>query len=373
MITVKPFTLEVLSTHKGFFLLDKLTKHATEVDVWVQTPTGNESVDFVDVFNMNDGSLLAAWKHPFEKLPLHNLQVFCGGEVQVLNLYTVERIIEIYDRPTNAEFGTFIFCPSKPIPGGDWRCDKSMYGPQSFPNETVGRIIDSIGEIVFYEPFLNVNSVGHIIYLESSVKSELAVEKLNNSIVPVTGRTLQECLRLVYEWSVLAKEPFNSIEEAPIAASKFIKFLGFTEKEINTIESLTPMQVSKFISGSETARIRDMDIHELSEEVRDIVFSKMGASTLSFIVSLNPDTFNINEIVEEELKQLEKGVDRFNKFYAIPDGWTFDTPEKYIEHCELYFNPTIGPYVHNQIRLFKNKTLVLKNIQTGNNGFTGIN
>lgn len=365
MITVKPFTLEVLSTHKGFFLLDKLPKHATEVDVWVQTPTGNKSVDFVDVFKMNDGSLLAAWKHPFEKLPLHNLQVFCAGEVQVLNLYTIERIIEIYDRPANAEFGTFVFCPSKPIPGGDWRCDKSMYGPQRFPNETVGRIIDSIGEIVFYEPFLNVNSVGHIIYLESSVKSELAIEKLNNSVVPVTGRTLQECLRLVYEWSVLAKDPFSSTEEAPLLALKFVESLGFTQTELNTIENLTPMQVSKFVSGSETARLRDMDILPLSEDVKDIVFSRMASNTLSFIVSLNPDIYNINEIIEEEMKQLDLGIERFNEFYAIPEGWGFDNPDRYVEHCELYFNPTIGAYVRNQVRLFNNKTELLKQTLNG--------
>lgn len=365
MITVKPFTLEVLSTHKGFFLLDKLPKHATEVDVWVQTPTGNESVDFVDVFKMNDGSLLAAWKHPFEKLPLHNLQVFCAGEVQVLNLYTVERIIEIYDRPTNAEFGTFVFCPSKLIPDGDWRCDKGIYGPRPFPKETMGNAIDEVGQIVFYEPFLNVNSVGHIIYLESSVKSELAIEKLNNSVVPVTGRTLQECLRLVYEWSVLAKDPFNSDEEAATCALKFVESLGFTQTELNTIENLTPMQVSKFVNGSETARLRDMDILPLSKEVKDIVFSRMAASTLSFIVSLNPAIYDISEIIEEEMKQLDLGIERFNEFYAIPEGWSFDNPDRYVEHCELYFNPTIGAYVRNQVRLFNNKTELLKQTLNG--------
>jgi hypothetical protein len=220
---------------------------------------------------------------------------------------------------------------------------------------------------VFYEPFLNVNSVGHIIYLESDKQSRtaLAVEKLNNSVVPVTGRTLQECLRLVYEWSVLAKDPFNSEQEAATCALRFVESLGFTQTELETVENLTPMQVSKFINGSETARLRDMDILPLSKDVTDIVFNRMASNTLSFIVSLNPGIFDLKEIVEEELAQLDQGIKRFNEFYAIPEGWNFDTPDKYVEHCELYFNPTIGPYVRNQIRLFTNKTELLKQTHSG--------
>ena len=363
MITVKQFNLEVLSTHKGFFLLDQLPKHATEVDVWVQTPAGNESVDFIDVFSMLDGSLLAAWEHPFMKLPLHNLQVFCDGKVQVLNLYTIERILEIYDRPTNAEFGTFAFCPSKLIPDGDWRCDKGIYGPRPFPKEMMGKAIDEVGQIVFYEPFLNVNSVGHIIYLESN-KTELAAERLNNSVVPVVGRTLQECLRLVYEWSVLAKDPFNSDEEAATCALKFVESLGFTQTELDTIEKLTPMQVSKFISGSDTARLRDMDILPLSKEVTNIVFSRMAASTLSFIVSLNPAIYDISEIVKEELKQLEQGIERFRDYYKLPEDMELADNASVVDHCFIYF-PKQLDYVKTQLRGFANKTELLKQALNG--------
>jgi hypothetical protein len=366
MITVKQFNLEVLSTHKGFFLLDQLPKHATEVDVWVQTPAGNESVDFIDVFSMIDGSLLAAWVHPTQKLPLHNLQVFCDGKVQILNLYTVERILETYDRPTNAEFGVFTFCPSKLIPDGNWRCDKGIYGPVSFTEETISKAIDEVGQIVFYEPFLNVNSIGHIIYLESDKESKaaLAVERLNNSVVPVTGRTLQECLRLIYEWSVLAKEPFNSVDQASTLALKFVESLGFTQTELDTIEKLTPMQVSKFISGSDTARLRDMDILPLSEEVADIVFSRMASSTLSFIVSLNPEIFNLNEIVQEELIQLEQGIERFKEYYKLPEGMELADHASVVEHCFIYF-PKQLDYVKTQLRGFANKAELLKQAHSG--------
>lgn len=360
MITVKPFSIEVVSTHKGFFLLDKLPKNAREVDVWVQTPTGNESVDFVDVFSMNDGSLLAAWVHPTQKLPLHNLQVFCEGFVQVLNLFTMERVLDLYDRPTNAEFGTFIFCPSQVTPSGDWRCDQGIYGPHRFKDETVDRLITDVGQIVFYEPFLSVNSVGHIIYLESNMP-ELANEKLNNSVVPAVGRTLQECLRLIYEWSVLAKAPFESNDQAAVVASKFVESLGFTQTELDVIENLTPMQVSKFISGSETARVRDMDIPTLSDDVAEILFKRMAASTLSFIVSRNPELFDLVVLLEEERVQMGSGIARFRDYYQIPEDLDIMNHASILEHAFIYF-PKQYEYVQTQLRGFANKLELLDSI-----------
>jgi hypothetical protein len=363
MITVKPFNLEVLSTHKGFFLLDKLPKHATEVDVWVQTPTGNESVDFVDIFSMADGSLLAAWKHPFQRI--HNLQVFCEGIVQVLNLYIVERVIDVYDKPSDSEYGTFIFCSSLPIEGADWRCDQSMYGPRPFKGEQVSQVINSLDEIVFYESFLNVNGAGHIIYIETRTKTEFANEKLNNSVVPVTGRTLQECLRLVYEWSVLADEPFNSTDDAAVSASKFIKSLKLTQDEVHAIEALPQMQVSKFISGSETARLRDMEIPELSDDIADIVFRRIGASTLSFIVSKNPGIWDFDEIKNQETLQMELGIQRFREYYKLPDDMDIEDDKNVLEHAFIYFEKQHS-YVYTQLRNFRNKKKVLLSLTQGN-------
>lgn len=357
MITVKPFSLEVLSTHKGFFLLDQLPKNATEVDVWVKTPAGNESVDFVDVFSMADGSLLAAWKHPFQKL--HNLQVFCDGVTQILNVYIVERVIDVYDRPSDSEYGTFIFCPSVSIDGADWRCDQSMYGPRAFKGEKVSQIINSLDEIVFFESFLNVNGVGHVIYLETRTKTELANEKLNNSIVPVAGKTLQECLRLVYEWSILAKEPFNSQDEAAVAAFRFISELKFTDNELQTLEELTPMQVSKFLAGSETARLRDMEIPILSDDVANIAFRRMAASCLSFIVSLNPNIWDLEEILKVEIDELDKGLARFREYYKLPDDMEISDNPALIDHCFIYFPKQLS-YVHTQLRGFKNKKMIIQ-------------
>lgn len=358
MITTQPFTIDVLSTHKGFFLLNDLPKNATEVDVWVQTPVGYESVDFVDVFTMADGSLLAAWKHPLQKLGLQNLVAFVDGTTQILNLYPVERIIDVYNKPVDSPTGTFNFTKSRAINDADWRCDKGYYGAGPFAGELTAPVISSLDEIVAYESFLSVAGVGHVIYIESSGKQELAVEKLNNSVIPITGRTFQEVLRLIYEWSVLAEEPFNSEDDAAVSANAYMKALHFTDSEIALIQELPPMQVSNFISGSTEARVRPNNIPSLSDDLAEILFKRMASSSLSFIVSRNPDIWDYDEIHQRELHELEEGIARFRDYYKIPEYVELTETERVLDFAGIEAPKQLA-YVHNQLRHFENKKRVL--------------
>lgn len=336
----KEFSIEIISTHKSFFVLDKLDKHSTEVDVWIKTPTGNESVDFIDVFVLPDGTLLAAWIHPFQKLALHNLTVFCNGVVQVLNLYPLERIIDIYDRPLDSELGTFSFTKSSPIGSGDWRCDRGMYGAKAFAGENIDRVFSEANEIVVYEPFMCLNGSAHLIYVQAKNKSELAEDKLNNSVYPSTGRTLQETLRLIYEWSVLAEEPFNSTDDAAVAAKSFFDGLGFTAEEKDLLASLPPMQISNYLSGSQTARFRPETIAELDNAIKTIVFKRMASSCLSALLKIH-GIQEIEGLVELEQKELDNGIERFNNYYT-----------ELLQKNEKAF-------YDNQIRFFKNKQELL--------------
>jgi hypothetical protein len=340
MIQTQPFTTNIIATHRGFFILDRLPKNATEVDVWIQTPTGNESVDFIDLFVLQDGTLLAAWVHPFQKLPLHNLTVFCDGTVQVLNLCPLERIIDIYDRPLDASLGTFSFAKSIPIDGGDWRCHRGMYGPWQFTDDNHQIVIDEVTQIVIYESLLNLNNAGYLVYVEATGKTQLANEKVNNSIAPVTGRTLQETMRLIYEWSVLAEQPFNSTDEAAVAAKTFLDFLGFTTEERTALASLPPMQISNYLAGSETARVRPSNIPALDDAIKTMVFKRMASSSLSALFKIHgiEDTYGLQALEQAEL---DAGIQRFNDYYVEP------------------IRDADKPFFDNQVRFFRNKQTVL--------------
>jgi hypothetical protein len=359
MIKVNPFTLDILKTHKAFFLLDNLPKFSAEIDVWIKTPTGLESVDFIDVFQMQDGSILAAWKHPYQKLANHNLVAFCNGQTQILNLNNAERMVRYFDKPVDSSIGTFNFSPSVTIPNGDWRCDNSLYGPFVFAGENVPTFVDDLNSVlIVYECFLNVNSKAHITYIEATNRQKLANEKLNNSIVPIVGRTLQEVLRLVYEWSLLANEPFNATDDAAIAAKSFLTELAFTEQELQVLADLPQMQIGQFISGSDNARKRPDNIEPLNAEVENILWRRMASSSLSFIIARNPQIWDLNSVVKIEQEELENGIVRFREYYGIPDYVSLKEEDKVVEFGNIY-RPKEEAYIKNQLNGFENKQSII--------------
>jgi len=345
MIQTQPFTTAVLSTHRGFFILDKLPKFATEIDVWIQTPAGNESVDFIDVFVLHDGTLLAAWAHPFQKLPLHSLIAFCNGITQVLNLYLIERIFDIYNKPLSISeddnnLWAFSFTDSVAVNGGDWRCDRGMYGPKMFIEENLDRVFSGVTEIIVYEPFLCVNGVGHLLYTEGKDKKDLALEKVNNSFYPTTGFTIQETMRLIYEWSILTEEPFNSTDSAAVAAKRFLDFLEFTVDERTVLASLPPMQISNYLTGSEAARVRPSSIPVLDDAIKMMLFKRMASSSLFALLQIHgiEDIYNLQALEQAEL---DAGIQRFQDYYSE----AMQAADK--------------AFYDNQVRFFANKQAIL--------------
>lgn len=355
---VNPFSIDVLTTHKSFFLLNKLPKNAIDIDVKIQTPNGQEDVDFIDVFSMADGSLLAAWVHPLQKLGLQNLVASVEDNRQIINLYPIERMIDKYNKPIDSDFGVFVFTKSSPIDNADWRCDRGYYGAQRFVQNFATPFITKLEDIIMYESFLSVAGAGHLLYMEVAKNTESANNALNNSLIPTTGRTFQEVLRLVYEWSVLANHPFDSTEEPAIAANNFLTALNLSETEMSEIESLTPMQVAQFLLGSETARVRPNNIQEMTKGVEDILFDRMASSSLSFIVSRNPEIWDLQQVLERELEELEQGIFRFKEYYEIPNYVDLGDTETIMEFSGVISSNQLA-YFHNQLRHFANKKKVL--------------
>jgi hypothetical protein len=213
---------------------------------------------------------------------------------------------------------------------------------------------------------MSVAGIGHLMYLESNTQNkpesaDLAVEKLNNSVAPVAGRTFQEVLRLIYEWSVLAEEPFNSTENVAVTAKSYMEAMRFTEDEIALIKELTPMQISNFLAGSTEARIRPDNITPLSAGISDILFKRMASSSLSFIISRNPNIWDYEEVHQRELSEFEAGVLRFRAYYGVPEYIELTETSRVIDFAEIQAPKQLA-YVHNQLRHFANKKKVLDEI-----------
>lgn len=337
MITVQPFTLDVIKTYKCFYLLRHIAD-VSELQILHNTPAGPIETDVADAFSMPNGKIIVAWRNPLNIAPMHNLIALSGSTVENVNLTPIERVIDIYDRPVDAEQGTFTFTNSDMIiaPNLDWRCDNGKYGPRSFHPVT---IIDDLPQIVVYEPLLSVNGIGHIIYIEGIGKQSLADHHVNNDTHPVTGRTLWETLKLVHEWAIVHEEPFNNTEAPAYKASQFIKELKLSNDELAVVDQQTSMQIANYLTGSTNARQRPESVLPITNDVRNILFSRLASSSVSFLEYMNPGMWDLQELLTAEQEELE--IEKVN-FEILKTRLSPDRPVIAIQH-----------------RIFQNKQLIM--------------
>lgn len=340
MITVKPFSLEIIKTHKCFYLLRNIV-NIEEIEILHNTPAGHIRTGVGDAFMMPNGRIIVAFRDQLNIAAMHNLVVIGGSKTENINLVPLERVIDIYDRPVDAQVGVFTFTNSDMIlaPNLDWRCDNGKFGPRSFHPIT---IMDDLPEIVVYEPMLSVNSVGHIIYIEGVGKQTLANHHLNEDEYPVTGRTLWETLKLVREWAIVNDPPFNNSDPASLKARLFMKELQFTDAEISVIDSQIPMQIANYLTGSTNARQRPEGVLPITKEVKQLLFSRIASGTISALEYMNPGMWDVEELVAAEKTQLD--IDKLI-FETLKQSMAPD-----------------APVVSIQNRFFANKQLILNKV-----------
>ena len=343
MITVQPFNLEVIKTHRCFYLLRHIS-NATELQIVHNTPAGHIDTDVVDAFSMPNGAIIIGWKAPLNIAPMHNLVAVHGQTTENINLVPLERVIDIYDRPVDAQTGTFIFTNSDMIlaPSQDWRCDNGKFGPKPFQDV---RIIDQLSEILVYEPVLSANGVGHLIYIEGVAKQDVANQELSHGEMPTTGRTLWETLKLIREWAIVNQPPFNNTEAVAHKAFQFIKELQLSDAELAVIDQQIPMQIANYLTGSTNARQRPDAVLPITDDVKDLLFSRLASCSVAALEYLNPGMWDLEELLSKEQEQL------------VIDEQIFEMLKQTFEADR--------PVIAIQNRVFTNKRLILDKVAAG--------
>lgn len=360
---ITQFNLDVLSTYRNFFLLKQMPKNMDSVVAVVQTPQGLEEVDFIDFFLMADGTSMAAWKHPFQKLGLHSVMAMSGDDYQIINMTSIERLQEMYDRPLNSSNGVFTFTDSYELPSGDWRCDRGYYGPQRFVEDVPDRAFSSNFNIVYYESVMSVPLFGHIVYLETTDKTSIGSYLIDNAVVPAWTRTLQEMFRLIYEWKVSAEEPLNNTDRISQCATGFLEHLKFSEDELELLKSLPNMQVFNYLQGDTSARVRPTPTVELTDNLASILFSRVAYSSVALMLSHNPQCGNFAEVLAREIEELDKGFVAFRNYYNVPESCQFGVDDDLIVEYAKAAQPAEEAYVKNQLRFFTNKKEILNRLE----------
>lgn len=338
MAAVRKFDLEVVATHKCFYLLRDI-RGVDQVQLMHNTPAGHIETDVADVFSMPNGRIIVAWKYPLNTASMHNLIAISGTTVENVNLIPLERVIDIYDRPVDARVGTFIFTNSDMVisPGTDWRCDNGKFGPTPFQQGV--RIIDHLSEISVYEPVISVNGIGHLIYIEGVAKQNEANHYLLAGELPTVGRTLWETIKLIHEWAIVNDEPFNNREAVSYKANMFLKEIGITSQELSVIDAQVSMQVANYLLGNTNARQRPDGIMPMTNEIKKMLFSRVASCSISALEYMNPGMWDLEELLEVENTQLR--IDMF-----------------LFENTKRTMSPD-RPAIAIQNRIFANKQIIL--------------
>jgi hypothetical protein len=353
-MSVSFFNNSVVENYRLFYVLDHITD--TSVEIYRRTPAGDDPFEDADVFIMDTGHLLIALRHPFSFSGNMCLVAKTDDTEEFINLNPWERLVDVYNTDIeNTDQGHFAFTNSRPIfePESEWRCDNTMFGPRPFFE---GPVAPTMAKLKAYEPILSAHGIGYLVYIHLE-NDEVEREKFKNDAeIPCSGLTLSEVFKLMYEWSEVTKEPFNNTEDIAVKSNQFLETFGFS---YDLIDNQVDMQVTNYLTGSNTARLRPEGVQPNKEELIRFIQKRMASSSLAFIHSLYPELTQLEGIVVREKEELDAGILRFKEFYQIPLDWPITDSERIVEHCVLNFHSTIGTYVHNQLRLFRNKKLVL--------------
>lgn len=364
MTTPSPFTLEVLETHKMFYVLQHLPFDANDYTINAETPAGRQVIDFVDLFRTVDGRLIAAWVHPFSHLPIHQVWIGVDGQEENVNLTGLERVIDIYDRPLYPDSGVFMFLDSKMLAGpyGDWRCDTGKYTAAHFVETE--QVFGSNNDLRVLEFVFSVNGVAHILYIQGSDHAALGETYCNNFRTPMATRTIQELIKLVDEWSQVAQPPFSNEEAIARKADQFMQAMRWTPSELAEIRAYPSMQIERYIEGDLNARRRPTDPLPMSATMRTSLFSRLAASSFSALSLLHQGLGDSQQLLGREQDALQNGLRRFCDYYEVPEHISFADTDAIVAAASAS-RPLEIPYAINQIRVFQNKIRILEGVANG--------
>ena len=290
-----------MNNYEMWFMLDKIKQGP--INIVRRTPAGDEPVEGVSCFKMNNDHVIIGIDS-FTRFPSrHNLVAISGDIEEIVNLQLFENIMNKYDVDIdNIDKGYFVFTDSIVIAPElklDWRCDNTKYGPISYGvTEKVDEIrANSLSQLVSYDPIFSVDGVAHLVYIHFKDDAEYRDYFANKLILPNTGVTISEALKLISEWATVSMDPFNNNQGIAQDAKEFLDKLDF---DWSLIDYQTDMYVAEFLKGNVNARQRPENIKPLSSGVDLFVKYKMAYRCLSALVSLYPDVWDLQEIIANE-------------------------------------------------------------------------
>lgn len=298
------FSIDQLDKYSMWFMLDKIKDGP--VTLIRRTPAGDEK--FINsglygfsAFRMKDGHLLLGINHFLKFTYKNNLVAISNGVEEIVNIQMFENIREHYNVPVeNLDKGYFVFVDSMIVaPEDEWRCDNTSYGPLGYgiAEGVMEKMVKGFDELVSYESIFSIDGTAYLVYIQYKNDDEYRYHFANKMELPICGVTISESLKLISEWATVSKPPFNNAQVIAQDAKDFLDKLDF---DWSLIDYQADMYVAEYIKGNENARMRPPNVKPLSEELDLFIKKKMSYRCLSALISLYPNSWDVQEIIDNE-------------------------------------------------------------------------
>ena len=194
------------------------------------------------------------------------------------------------------------------------RCDDNKYGPLSFYPWSEALKLSK------FRGILDIAGVMHISYFNTLNEGFLNPTSRDNNC---TATTLTGAIKLAYEWSLMAEEPFNSTENIAIKCKQFFEQMQIPSEVMNWIlENQNDKQVFNYLNG-ETRIVYPSDENtEIPECLISFIKNKCMYRSISSLIKNHPKTSLLSDdfiteyrqVIEKKIYEtsLECGLDDFS-------------------------------------------------------------
>ena len=199
------------------------------------------------------------------------------------------------------------------VPDPTERCDDNKYGPISF------HPFDEPYVLTRFRGIIDIAGLMHISYLNTSNEGFLNPSSRDNNC---TATTLTGIIKLVYEWSLMAQEPFNSEEPIAIKCKQFLEEIKIPVELMTWIlENQVDKQVFNYLNGETRIEYPSNENTEIPDILLSFIQSKCMYNSISYLIKKHPKASSLSSNFIIEYKQyiekkiyeisLECGVDDF--------------------------------------------------------------
>jgi hypothetical protein len=193
------------------------------------------------------------------------------------------------------------------------RCDFNNWGPiaprnnEDDLNKSLGTVLfSSLDEIDKFEILYALPPHGYIIYLK--LKDDETNKKIKSQELPFAANSFAELIRLMVEWSVVAKEPFNNTDKCGEISTALLDDMNMSNELVNHIlDTYPPMQISKYLMGDENARLQNENTFDIDTMLKEWFLAEAVQPDYveidGEVISLDDPRIAYSELLQEAQEQ----------------------------------------------------------------------